>query len=187
MCRSLRIITLCFILLFCYSCKPGQSNKDQQINSELIDKEQLLELNRLLIRQDAVAIRNIAEQKGWDLTETETGLFYQVLEHSDKRFIPFGRVNSGDKVTLSYSIHLIDGTFCYSSRQDGHKVFIVDKTEIEQGLNQAVKLFEPGDSARIVIPPYLAFGLVGDGNKIPARSILVYEVRLQSVERESDR
>ena len=38
-----------------------------------------------------------------------------------------------------------------------------------------------GDKARFIIPPHLAYGLLGDENRIPARSIIIYQVELVDV------
>ena len=39
-------------------------------------------------------------------------------------------------------------------------------------------LLKEGDAARFILPPYLAFGLLGDENKIPPRSTIVYNVEM---------
>jgi FKBP-type peptidyl-prolyl cis-trans isomerase len=38
-----------------------------------------------------------------------------------------------------------------------------------------------GDKARLILPPHLAHGLLGDENRIPARSIIVYEIELLDI------
>jgi len=179
--RPLSIISTCFIFIVCFSCKSGHQRTDRQAVAEQPSQDQLVDMNRMLIRKDAATIRDYAQRHGWNLTETGTGLFYQIFDTDRNVSASSHPVQSGDTVKLSFSVYLIDGTFCYSSSLQGPKIFIVDKSEAEQGLHQAVKLLLPGDSARFVFPPFLAFGLVGDGNKIPGRAILLYNVRLESV------
>ncbi len=41
-----------------------------------------------------------------------------------------------------------------------------------------VEMMREGEKARFIIPPHLAYGLLGDEKQIPARSIIVYEVEL---------
>ncbi len=177
--RFLGLIITSLILMLNCSCKSGHQ-QDPPMRSEMPDQDQLIDMNRMLIREYAASIREYAKSQGWSLTETNTGLFYQIVEHNSRGSVPERRVQSGDTVSLNYSVHLIDGTLCYSSAQQGKKTFVVDQSEAEQGLHQAVKLMEIGDSATFMFPPYLAFGLVGDGRKIPGRAILVYHVRLES-------
>ena len=40
-----------------------------------------------------------------------------------------------------------------------------------------------GDKARFVIPSHLAYGMQGDGNKIPGNSPLYYDVTLLKAEK----
>jgi FKBP-type peptidyl-prolyl cis-trans isomerase len=52
---------------------------------------------------------------------------------------------------------------------------------VESGLHEAIQLLSPGDSALFVIPSYRAHGLIGDQDRIPMRSTLVYRVGLVAV------
>jgi len=55
---------------------------------------------------------------------------------------------------------------------------VVGHGGVESGLEEAVLLLHAGDKARIIIPSHLAYGLVGDDDKIPARATLIYEIEL---------
>jgi FKBP-type peptidyl-prolyl cis-trans isomerase len=37
-------------------------------------------------------------------------------------------------------------------------------------------MLKPGGEAIFIIPPFLAYGFVGDGNKIPSRAVIVYNI-----------
>ena len=52
---------------------------------------------------------------------------------------------------------------------------------VESGLHEAIQHLSPGDSAVIVIPSYRAHGLIGDQDKVPMRSSVVYRIGLVSV------
>jgi FKBP-type peptidyl-prolyl cis-trans isomerase FkpA len=81
---------------------------------------------------------------------------------------------------MNYECRLIDGTVCYSSDDLGPKQVSIGKTDIEPGLNEGLRLLKPGAEAVFILPPFLAFGLVGDGKKIPPRTIIVYDVSILS-------
>ncbi len=132
--RFLSLIFTCLIFILNFSCKSGQQ-KDPPMNSEVPDQDQLIDMNRLLIREYAASIREYGKSQGWNLTETNTGLFYQIVEHNSQGSVPEHRVQSGDTVSLNYSVHLTDGTLCYSPTQQDPKTFIVDQSEAEQGLH----------------------------------------------------
>ncbi|NLK55387.1 MAG: peptidylprolyl isomerase, partial [Bacteroidales bacterium] len=54
----------------------------------------------------------------------------------------------------------------------------VGKSDIEPGLDEGLRMIKPGGKAIFILPPFLAHGLVGDGNKIPPRTIVVYWITL---------
>ena len=184
----LRVIitgTLIFLLLL-MGCKSIQNRQDQPAIPLPVTDEQLMDVNRYLVSRDVDSIRAYTRLKGWEMTETGTGLFYQILERRTG-YRSESPLKTGDQVKMSYEIRFLDGKLVYSSRESGPRVFIVDQSESEPGLHEVARFLVPGDSARIIVPPHLGFGLVGDGDRVPARSILVYSVRVTGVIRSSDR
>jgi FKBP-type peptidyl-prolyl cis-trans isomerase len=39
-------------------------------------------------------------------------------------------------------------------------------------------MLKQGAEATFILPPFLAFGLIGDGKKIPSRAVIVYNVNI---------
>ena len=76
---------------------------------------------------------------------------------------------------------MLDGTLCYSSKRNKPKEFLVGYGGVEAGLEMAVKLMHQGQYGKFILPPHLAHGLIGDNDKIPPRSIIVYDVHLLNV------
>jgi FKBP-type peptidyl-prolyl cis-trans isomerase FkpA len=177
--RLLPLYILCMLLVF-LACKPKYRQSDQPAIVQFPDQESIYKANQLSIQQNAKDIREKALAMGWILSETGTGVFFQQIGQGKDQT---RKIESGDQVLLTYQLCLLDGTFCYSSRFNGIKRFVVEKSEAEGGLHEAIQFLHPGDSALIVIPPYRAFGLAGDGDRIPPGAILVYEIRIDSVAR----
>ena len=175
------ILLINVVALSFYCCKPKYLRQEQSANDQFPDKETIYRSNQLMIRQYANSIREKAVNSGWKLSETGTGVFYQLIDQRQKN--QKQNIVTGDWVSLTYKLSLLDGTFCYSSNKQGYKQFAVDKSEAEPGLHEAIKFLHAGDSARIIIPPQRAFGLTGDGNMIPPKATLVYEIRVDSVAR----
>ena len=167
-----------FVLLAIFavsSCQNRYNESKYQQQRENINKE-LVNVNRQLISKDSLKILGYARMHNWDMNVTGTGLWYQIVEHG--RGV---KVKEQDIVTLDYNVKLLNGTICYSSDSTGNKVFKVSKGGVERGLEEGVLLMHQGDSVRFIMPPYLAYHLMGDLKKIPPRSIIIYEVRLKSV------
>ncbi len=177
-----RILTGIFLFVLLIALSPGCKTKYRQQEPVAVDfrpdPESLYRANQKLIKDCDLKIRERAATNGWILSETGTGVFYQVIGKPGSGKL---KIEPGDRVSLDYRLSLLDGTTVYSSKANGLKQFIVDKSEAEPGLHEAIKFLSEGDSARVIIPPQRAFGLTGDGNLIPPGAILVYEIKVDSV------
>jgi FKBP-type peptidyl-prolyl cis-trans isomerase FkpA len=136
-------------------------------------KNDMAELNRYLVQKDRERIQNYIERKSLTMTESPTGLWYQVIrEGSGKNF------TDNDRVVMDYDCSLLDGTVCYTSANLGKKELVLGKSQMEPGMNEGLRLLKPGAQAIFIMPPFLAYGLVGDGKMIPSRAVIVYNVNI---------
>jgi FKBP-type peptidyl-prolyl cis-trans isomerase FkpA len=156
----------------------GQSREKTLTPAEIHETEEaLITANRMLLKKDKEKIQQYIADQNLSLTETESGLWYGIIRQGEGPVVKEGML-----VTLSYKVSLLDGTVCYSSAEKGVKQFITGKGGVESGLEEGVLLLQEGSKAVFIMPPHLAHGLTGDGDKIPARSIIVYEVELIKAE-----
>lgn len=168
--RGLVIITL-GIMCLVFSCrhdKPGKSETDGP------GKEEMAELNKYLVQKDREVIENYIDRKKLRMTESSTGLWYLINKEGTGEYL-----KDNDRIVMNYECSLLDGTICYSSSDLGPKEIILGKTTIEAGLNEGLRLLKPGAEAVFILPPFLAYGLVGDGKKIPPRTTIVYSISVE--------
>jgi len=166
------ISILCIVLWSCRKEEPRRLTRDD-ISKR---KEMLIRVNKYLVKKDVELIDSYAKRRGWEMELTETGLFYQIYEKGQGV-----KAENGKTATVSYKLSLLDGTICYSSDEQGPKKFQLGHSTEESGLEQGILMMHVGDKARLILPPHLAHGLIGDENRIPARSIIVYEVELLDI------
>jgi FKBP-type peptidyl-prolyl cis-trans isomerase len=167
---NIKVAAGVFFLFLIISCKEKHNNS---INGTRPGKNEMADLNRFLVQKDLERIRNYIERKNLKMTESPTGLWYQILdEGTGKTF------SENDKIVMEYECSLLDGTKCYSSADLGPKEIILGKSVAEQGLNEGLKLLKPGAHAIFIMPPFLAYGLVGDRKMIPSRAVIVYNVNI---------
>jgi FKBP-type peptidyl-prolyl cis-trans isomerase FkpA len=136
-------------------------------------QKKLVEINRILVKKDAAKIAAFVKRHNWDMTETQTGLWYMIYHKGEG-----AKARQGLVATINYKISSLDGTECYSSDETGPRQFKIGQGGVESGLEEGILFMHAGDSARFIMPPHLAHGLLGDNNKIPARAIIIYEVEL---------
>lgn len=158
-----------FTMVFAVSCGNKGTGKPLQKPG----KSDIEELNRFMVTKDRERIQSYIERKGLKMTETPTGIWFQVLSRGPGR-----KIQGNDKVVMEYECSLLDGTKCYSSEESGPKSIILGSTQIEPGLYEGLRLLNYGDEALFILPPYLAYGMPGDGKLIPPRSVIVYKVHI---------
>lgn len=165
-------VIMAIIMLF--SC---ENNCQTQKSSQSIDakqrKESMEKANRYIVIQENEAIDDYVERHQMDVVKTGTGLRYRIVKQGDTELI-----KRGDVVSMEYEVRLLTGDLLYSSKEDGKKTFLVGKGGVESGLEESVLHLHKGDVADIIIPSHLAFGLLGDGDKVPPRAALVYKIKI---------
>lgn len=167
----LRVLISALLLASMLSCRSGSEKRSQPEPG----KKELADLNRYLVQKDRERIENYIERRDLKMTESSTGLWYQVKSEGNGDYL-----TDNDRVVMEYKCSLLDGTTCYSSEENGPEEVVVGRSEIMAGLNQGLRMLKSGGEAVFIIPPYLAYGLKGDGKKIPARSVIVYEIKILS-------
>ena len=161
----------CAILIALTAAAAGCNKTDHK--GVPMSKESLIRANKGLVTIDKERIEAFAERHQWEMSTTETGLWYQIYEHGTGDSARNGLIAS-----LKYTVSLLDGTLCYSSDSTGEKTFLIGQGGVESGLEEGILLMRCGDKARFIMPPHLAHGLPGDNDKIPPRSTIVYQVEL---------
>ena len=132
-----------------------------------------MRVNREMIEEEIAFIETFVGLNGWQMTTSESGLWYMIYENGRGE-----KAATGKTATLEYTLSLLDSTICYSSAQSGAKSFRLGQGGVETGLEEGVLLMRAGDKARFIMPPHLAHGLSGDGVCIPRRAIILYDVEL---------
>lgn len=165
-------LSICSVLLILVmSCKQ-ESSKQYNPEREVLRKD-LVNINKTLVEKDNQRIKAYVERRDWPMIQTKTGLWFMITQEGEGDTIK----NNMD-IALKYRVELLDGTYCYSSDSLGIKRFRVGKGGVERGLEELVLHLKQGDKAIAILPPHLAHGLVGDENRIPARTIIVYTIEI---------
>jgi FKBP-type peptidyl-prolyl cis-trans isomerase len=164
------LILILAVSLTAFSCR---SESGRIAQDKLPGRKELADMNRYLIQKDRERIGSYIERRGLTMKESASGLWYYIKEEGEGSYF-----TDNDRIVMEYDCFLIDGTDCYSSKELGPKEIILGRSEMEPGLDQALRMLKPAAEGTFILPPFLAFGLKGDGKKIPPRSTIVYEIRI---------
>lgn len=166
-----------FLLLLCFltSCREKNPEKGQNAPATAT-KEQLIALNKARVAEENDQIESLLLRYKWPVTTTETGVHYWIHEEGTG-----DQIALDDEIVYSYRVRLITGDEVYHSDRDGLLVCKVGKSNVPAGLEEVILLMRPNAAAKMVIPSYLAYGIAGDGDRIPPSSTLIYEIKILEV------
>lgn len=169
-CYLIRSILILFLSASLFSCRENHAGV---ASGSKPGRNEMADINKYLVQKDRERIKNYIERKNLKMIESPTGLWYQIIREGEGKL--FGE---NETVVMNYECSLLDGTKCYSSEDLGPKKVVLGRSEIEPGLNEGLRLLRPGAEAIFILPPFLAYGFVGDRKMIPSRAIIVYNVNI---------
>lgn len=109
---------------------------------------------------------------------TESGLQYKILKDGDGN-----APTLEDRVSVNYRGTFTDGKEFDSSYARGEPQ-TVQTDGVIKGWTEALQMMKAGSKWQIYVPPHLAYGRGGLGQKIPPNTVLVFELELLSIEKE---
>lgn len=170
--RTLLVFISLIMLYTLVSCN-GESvpATENQSNGSL--EEPLIYANKKAMQEEKQQIDGFIRRYKWVMKETGSGLRYDIYYKGRGEQAKYGQV-----AVLRYSVRLIDGSEIYSSDQSGNKEFVIGRGGVESGLEEGILLMRQGDRAKFIIPSHLGFGLLGDQDKVPPKSTLIYDLEL---------
>lgn len=163
-------VFLCLPLLF-LSCL---SRNDVPPTPEKVsDKKELFEhMNQLSVAHIEMQIEGYMRREGLTgLISDGRGMHYKVWG------APQGALpKEGVRLGVVYSAELLDGTLCESTDTEHPLDIILGRRQQSVGLEELLLHMAPGQQAIAIVPPHLAYGVVGKGQTIPPNATLVYKI-----------
>lgn len=165
--KYFKITSLSLILVACST----EEEKAPEINWT---KEKSTKLNENLALEEDLRIQMYLDSKPkWKMEKTGSGLRYWIYKNGTG-----DQATSGLIAQVRYSIEGIDGTTFHATPAGEMESFLIDKSQIETGIQEGIKYMRIGDKAKMIVPAHLAHGLVGDFEKIPPLTTLVIDLEL---------
>jgi FKBP-type peptidyl-prolyl cis-trans isomerase FkpA len=177
--KTMKSICIIFILYTCFLCSCRNSSnttKQPVFKDESQFEDTLIKANKFLLERDKELIESYVSRRNWNMKITESGLWYEIYKHTGSK-----PVKPGDIVKYNYVLSLLDGTVCYSSENAEPGEIKIGQSGKEFGLDEGMLKMRKGEKAHFILPPYMAHGLIGDMEKIPARSVIVYDIEILEI------
>ena len=160
--------------------KPSKISEQQaqQLSESLSKKAEAMAEKKAGEAKEA-GEKFLAENKGKEgVQTTASGLQYKVNKEGSG-----AQAAKGDVVSVEYEGRLTNGeVFDTNKGQDAFAVPLVDNTVI-QGWIEGLQLMKEGGEYTLYIPANLAYGERAPSPKIPANSVLVFDIKVNKVEK----
>ncbi|REJ80453.1 MAG: hypothetical protein DWQ44_07060 [Bacteroidetes bacterium] len=172
--------TAYFQLLVCaflISCNSSVEKRNEISEKQLVDlNERLIEANKLIVRKELHLIDSFIREQNLLGVKTGSGLFIMHYKIGSAK-----SVNQGDELELQLKIESLDGKVYFPTQNESNKKIKIGSGENEKGLEEALLTMNEGDSAMLILPSHLAFGLHGVEGEIPGASPLIYRVGINQI------
>lgn len=150
--------------------RPIEKSKGEKVD------DALLKTNQVVNEKELQQIKGYIERRKWDMHLIGNGINVQEIEKGKG-----ANINDSSIVTINYSIELLNGKKVFSSDIDGKKTIKISEQRDVVGLVYVLKTLKKGSKARAIIPSFLAYGLNGDGDRIPKHASLVYYIEVKEI------
>jgi len=176
-----KVLYILILFTVFFSCKRQEPTgkvilpNDREAAAE---KEAFFTGNKKILQLEKDEIELFVQRYGWNMKESSTGLWYQILEKGEGK-----SPKEGDKIEIEYEMILLTGEKIDDSEEKGVMCFVLEKSGDLIGLHEAVKMLKEGGKARFIIPSHLGYGTIGDGEKIEGSTpfiIIVKSLKIKS-------
>ena len=133
-------------------------------------KEHFINANRTIAQSEETSINEYVARRIWDMQKLPEGV--RLWEYEKGRG---PKINVEDSVHIVYSVEAINGKLIYSDITDD---YVAGRRQQMIGLDQAVLQLSVGSRAKVILPSNLAYGIGGDGDRIPQSAILIIDVKV---------
>jgi len=168
-------ISAALSIVFFNGCNNDEKGSKYSSNIKLFD-DTVINYNRQIVKSENQEIEDFIKRYKWKMEKSPTGLRYIIYHKGDGP-----KAMRGQLVKMNYSVRLLTGEEIYNSRNLGSKEFIVGQGKIESGLEEGILMLREGDRAKFIVPSHIAYGLLGDLDKVPERAALVYDIEVLDI------
>jgi FKBP-type peptidyl-prolyl cis-trans isomerase FkpA len=170
--HKINFLVFFFPVALFFSCGPEQPVAHQKKLSKAQTDSMIIEMETRYNQMEEDRIRDYISRHA-PMERAPSGYWYLITKKNEKG----KKIEDLSLVRYSRIVSLCNSQEVY---RDTNIVKVGNGQEIT-GMHAAMKMMKSGESALFIFPSYLAHGLLGDMNKIPPKSEVVYEVTILDV------
>lgn len=143
--------------------------------------EFFLESNKEIVKFEDFMIDSLIELSGLFFLKDSSGIRI-LIDNKNKVQKLHKTPKDGDIVEVAYDCILFEELENLSHYSMIDTIFFqLGYSKQMRGFNHAIKLLKIGESAKIIIPSYLGFGMSGYGKEVPPYATLLLNIKLLNI------
>lgn len=159
------------MLAVCAACAMASCDNTPIIevdNAQHSIKENMINANRVVAKSEETQIDGYLQRRGWQMQELQCRARMRVYESGKGMAIA-----NDDSVAVRYQLEALDGSIFYSNQID---TLVAGRQQVTIALDEALLKMHYGDKAWVIAPSDCAYGVVGDGDRVGSRTVIVYNI-----------
>ncbi len=131
-------------------------------------KENMINANRVVIQSESTQIESYMQRRGWKMQQLPSGAFFMEYEKGSG-----AQIATGETVEVTYRLEALDGTPIYTHQID---TLEIGKRQVTPALDDLLQQLHYGSKSWMIAPSNSAYGVVGDGDRVQSRMVIIYNV-----------
>ncbi|WP_313384267.1 FKBP-type peptidyl-prolyl cis-trans isomerase [Chishuiella sp.] len=91
--------------------------------------------------------------------------------------------NTGDYIEFEYQVSDLKDNIIYSFEDNKTQKVVIGKSDLTRGVNSALQLIPEGESAKLLLPSFLAYGGYGDQSKIAPDEPIIVDLKIKKIKK----
>ncbi len=174
-----KILLISLVAILICSCADREEPRRPVSHGSGSFLKQSIEIGKELVSEEEEIFDSIMKANpDREYFLSQKGYWYTFLEKSEtEQYLP----EVGDLVYFDSEIYSVSGDTIYRAGELKTREYMVDKEEIIIGLRDGLKRLKKGEKAQFLFPSHVAYGYVGDKNRIGMNVPIVYTVTILDI------
>jgi gliding motility-associated peptidyl-prolyl isomerase len=172
-----------FGMLFAIGCQDQVARRPKQHSSGSFLKESVVRNKKLVASEEKLIDSIIKSNPGKEYIASQKGYWYtyEIKNETDTL-----KPKRGDVAFFEYEINDLKGNVIYTALELRPQDYLVDKEDIMIGLRDGIKLMRKNEKVTFLFPSHIAYGYLGDKNRIGPNVPIMCTVTLTDFEKETE-
>ena len=162
------LITMLAATMMLAACKDRTPVIEISPDKSTLVKENMINANRVVIQSESTQIDAYVERRGWKMESLPCGALYRETTHGNG-----SPIQPDDTIAVTYRLESLDGSPFYTKQTD---TLVVGRRQVTVALDDLLQRLNYGSCAQMIAPSNSAYGVVGDGDRVASRTVIVYDI-----------